>query len=412
MKKTTANILCNAFGEGLWGIGMNLAPALTVLAFVITRLGGSKLEVGLLSAAAAAGYLFPQIIGSLFLQSGAGRKWFLIKYHFFVMMPPWALMGAVILLFGENRPVAARIALPVLYGLFIMSMGLIIPIWVDWLAGIFRKHLRGSAYGWSTLASALGGTVAAPMAALISARLSYPWNYATLFFIGIGFFSASMVVFMFIRDDDAEPGPPRMSRSEIFTRFRISLGEPNFRRYLLARLLLSAGSGPVVFLAVYYKSSEGGGVAEKTAITLSAIVWIAQALTGLGLGRLGDRLGHRLGAAVGAGSQLAGLAVALLVPGPAGCAIVFACIGMGIASTWVSHQNLLLETCPHDSRTAHITITNLVLAPVTTMIPLATGKAMEIWGAHATFAACLVPTVLGLLWLLLVVREPRTLPMS
>jgi MFS family permease len=403
------NALINAVGEGFWGFGGNLVAPLTVLALLITRLGGSKLEVGLLSTIGAAAILFPPLAASFVMQKAAGKRKFLILYHIYLLFPFWVLMGVIILFLAKNHPFASRILLPITYAIYMCAIGFMLPLWMDWIAGLFKKEIRGTAIGWASASAAIGGTVAAFVAGILSPILPYPWNYAALFFIGVVFFALSMVMYIFIEEPPGTVQAPLMPPKEIIGRFKQSLAQPNYRRYLVSRLLLTAGSGPIAFFAVHYKSAEGGGLSEQTVIALGSAIWISQALMSFGLGRLGDALGHRMGAALGALAQAVSLVIAIFVPGSFGLLVAFAMTGVGIAAGWVSHQNLLFETCPHDCRSAHITITNLVLGPLTTVVPLLTGKAVESFGTPITFGACLLPTVLGIIWLLVFVKEPRAL---
>ena len=403
------NALLNAVGEGFWGFGGNLVAPLTVLALLITRLGGSKLEVGLLSTIGAAAILFPPLAASFIMQRAAGKKRFLILYHTIFLFPPWALMGVLIIFLAENHPLASRILLPITYAIYMCAIGFMLPLWMDWIAVLFKTEIRGRAMGWACAAAAIGGTLAAFAAGILSPILPYPWNYASLFFIGVGMFSLSMLMYVFVEEPPGTVPAPLMPPKEILSRFRQSLAQPNYRRYLVSRLLLTAGSGPVAFFAVQYKSPEGGGLTEQAVISIGSAIWVSQALMSFGLGKLGDAWGHRLGAVLGALAQALSLVAAIIIPGSLGLIIAFAMTGVGIAAGWVSHQNLLYETCPHDCRSAHITITNLVLGPLTTVVPLLTGKAMETYGAPMTFGACLLPTILGLIWLLVFVKEPRAL---
>ena len=102
------NTACNALGEAAWGFGWGLGAPLTVLPLLIQRLGGSQVEIGLIAAIAAGGTLAPQIFSSLFLQRGVGRKWFLIIYHWAVMLPPWLGIAAVVFFLGSSNAPAAR----------------------------------------------------------------------------------------------------------------------------------------------------------------------------------------------------------------------------------------------------------------------------------------------------------------
>jgi MFS family permease len=148
-------------------------------------------------------------------------------------------------------------------------------------------------------------------------------------------------------------------------------------------------------------------VPEPTVIKLSSVLLIGQCLVSYPLGRLGDRMGHKVGIVLGAFGQVAAIAVAFLGRGPLACGTAFALCGVAWAASWVSHLNMLFETCPHDSRAAHITLSNMVLGPVLALVPMGTGWLVEAVGLRVGIGLTLVPTLLGVLWLALVVREPR-----
>lgn len=217
-----------------------------------------------------------------------------------------------------------------------------------------------------------------------------------------------MAFFMPIREPASAGHSPALSHGDVFRRFALSLKDRNFRSYLISRLLIPAGSGPIAFFAVRYKSAGGGGLSEEMVIALGAALTAGQAVAGFAMGHLGDRMGHKAGAVLGAGAQVAALAVVMLVPGPWSCAAAFTLVGAGFASAWVSHQNFLFETCPHDCRMAHITISNLVLAPFTVIIPVVTGQLIAGHGMVSVLGFCLIPSIMGLVWLVVMVRDPRT----
>jgi len=402
------NTACNALGEAAWGFGWGLGTPLTVLPLLVQRLGGSQVEIGLIAAIAAGGTLVPQIFSSLFLQRGVGRKWFLIIYHWAVMLPPWLGIAAVVFFLGSANAPAARGLLLLLFSVFMITVGFILPAWQDWVADLFRPGIRGRAYAWSNLATALGGSCAALVAGEIAAAIAFPANYAVLFVAGTCMFALSMAFFIPIREPVSAGHSPALSHGDVFRRFALSLMDRNFRSYLVSRLLITAGSGPIAFFAIRYKSASGGGLSTEMVIALGAALTAGQAVAGFAMGHLGDRVGHKAGAVLGAAAQVAALAVALLVPGAWSCAAAFALVGAGFASAWVSHQNFLFETCPHDCRMAHITVSNLVLAPFTVVVPVATGHLIAVYGIMPALGLCLIPSVIGLLWLLVMVRDPRT----
>ena len=125
------------------------------------------------------------------------------------------------------------------------------------------------------------------------------------------------------------------------------------------------------------------------------------------LGRLGDRRGHRAGVIVGAAMQVATLLVVLFSRGLASCVAAYAGAGLCAASGYVSHTNMLFETCPHDHRQAHITAANLVLSLPLLLAPVAAGVFAQRFGPRALFGACLVFSAAATAWFALAVREPR-----
>ncbi len=401
------NLTGNTLGEGLWGLGWNMAAPLTVLPILIRSLGGGSFEVGVLAALLSAGALLPQLLGSLIIQTGSGKKRFLVWFHVFAVAPPWLLMGLVMYFLADSRPVLTRFLLIALISFSVFSIGFIIPVWLDWVAGMFRKEIRGLAIGLSGSASAAGGTASALVAAFVTGRLQSPGSYTVLFLIAFGILLCSMFVFSLIRITGAVP-PPVLSVRDVFGRFKSSLSSTNFRRYLVSRSLVAFGAASVSFFAVHYLAEDGGEVASQTVIGLGALIMVSQAFFSTLVGRVGDRIGHRFGVMTGVGAQAISILVVMVAPGPVSCGIAFALTGIGFAGAMVSHHNFLFETCPHDSRTAHITVANLVLAPVTTFAPLAVGKAIELFGTVPVFGACLVPTVLGFVWLAGFVRDPDT----
>lgn len=408
------NIWCNAIGEGGWAFGAGLGSALTVLPLLIKeKLGGTSLEVGLIAAIWASCQMFPQIFSTLWLQRGTGRKRFLIIYHWIVFTVPWLGMAASIFWLSGSHPLATRVLILSLFGLFTCGMGFIMPVWQDWIASLFHVQSRGRAFALSNFFIGVCASLAAWIAAWFAGHetgiLAFPTNYAILF-VGSGIFVA-LCMLMWIPTHELEvvKHGPELSPRQIFKRFAISLGEKNFRHLLISRLLLIAGCGPLSFFAIYYRESIGGGLTEKAIIMLGIAATAGSILGGWVMGHLGDRIGHRSGAIIGAAAQLVGLSIALIMPGTLSGVIAFAMLGVGGASNWISHANLLFETCPHDCRTAHIAVGNMVLAPVSFLIPTFTGPVIDHWGYLSTMIFCLAPTLLGLFWIIYIVREPREL---
>jgi MFS family permease len=404
------NIARCAVGEGLFGLGMGLMSVITVLPILLEKyLGAGDVQLGLAFSLGTAGWLLAQPLGMLALARRRRTKRFIIPWAFCFVVPPFLAMGTAVYLLGLERP---RLCAAIVLGLLavrIVGGGAAMPLWFDWQAMVFRRGIRGFAIGLIAGSSAVGAALAAVIAAGVRLKLDFPLNFALLFWAAVPFFAAGLTSYCTVREPDAlrEPQPTKRA-ADLLRLFRRSLGERNFRSYLIGRVLLTLGSGAPAFFAVHFSSPAGGDVPEATVFALGLFLTVASMASGPLLGRLGDRAGHKKGVLIGAGAQLVAIAVAAFCVGRLACGVTFALLGVAWSSSWVSHHNMLFETCPHDSRVVHITLSSMVLGPVLFLVPIATGWMMaHVPGRPTGIALTLVPGVLGLLWLIARVREPR-----
>jgi MFS family permease len=295
------------------------------------------------------------------------------------------------------------------FGCCNLMVGMIIAVWLDWLAHLFSIRYRGMVMGISFFSAAVlsaGGSLAAGrLLALRPGVATYGLLYGAAGIIA----ALSMLCFWLI-DDPAEREPDVIARPSLpllLDRFRASLADRNFRAFLVGRVLSVAGFCMLPFVAVHYQSAAGGGLTAAAVVANGAALTLGTALAHLALGWLGDRRGHRAGILVGATAQVATLAAALALPGAWGCRLTYALAGVCASAGWLSHSNLVIESCPHDHRLAHISVANLVVGlPMLALPPLA-GLAARAWGLRTLFAASLGFSVLSALWYVLRVRDPR-----
>ncbi len=401
-------------GEGLFGAGMGLVAPVTVLPLLLTSLGASDFQLGLAGSIALAGWVLLQPVGFLLFGRRRRSKRFLVPWSLAFCVPTYLGMAALVYFLGPVRPRLCAALLLAVFAVRVLGAGATTPFWFEWQATIFRREIRGRVIGMISAASGIGGCLALVAAGRAQDGLPFPLNYSLLFVGAVFCFVAALAVLATVREpasfgDSYEPPMVR----DLFRRFAHSLGEKNFRSYLVGRILMTMGGGALAFYAVYFESPEGGGLSKGLITTLAVSLMIAHGVASISLGRWGDRVGHKGGVVVGATAQLASIAVAFLGRGAIACAVCFLLTGIAWAAGWVSHVNMLFETCPHDSRIAHITVSNLVLGPVLFLVPMATGWMMEhVADRTVGIGLTLIPTVLGVLWLSLVVKEPRDMQIA
>ena len=406
------NALLAAGAHVAFGYGMGLVGVLTVMPLLLSSLGAGKVLIGVAWGMGAAGWFVLEVPAMYLLGGGPRGKRFLCLWSFFTVVPPYLAIGAAVYLLGAGRPALCLALLLVLIAFRWMGEGASYPFWDDWLARLFSQRMRGRALGMIAAAIAVGGGLAALTAGQVQRLVAFPLNYALLFAGAAVFFGLMLAVLYRVREPAPPPAQDPLTARDMLALFRKSLREPNYRRYLVGRILLTFGGGAVGFYAVHFSSPEGGSLSDSTIITLGLCLTTSQAVGSYVLGHLGDRSGHKASVVIGAGAQVLSVLVAYLGHGLGAAIGAFLLLGLALSASWSSHLNMLYETCPHESRVAHLTVSNGVLSPFLVLVPLGTGWLMDAISVRAVIGLSIVPAVLGTAWMLLAVREPRTLDLT
>ena len=401
-------------GESIWCFQMYMVWPFTVLTMLLAQYGAQRSMIGAISAIAEGAIIVTQVIGVYLFHSRRKRKRQLLAYHFAVILP---LMFLLAVAAWPGLPISGIARCWLLLGSFaamVLSVGVIMPVWSDWVAHLFRREIRGRVMGISQCAGALIGACGPPTAACFIDRWKDPAVYAWLYALAFGIGVISLTTYFFVRDDEAADAPqtaPPTPR-DVFDRFRHSLLDANFRSFLIGRGLSTAGFCIAPFVVLYYQSAGGGALSDTTILSCSTAQVLATAAAGLGLGFLGDRYGHRFGMIAGVASQVLALGILLASSGLASCVAAYVCIGVCNGVLVVSFTNILFETCPHDNRMAHLTLGSLALALPAIAAPLLAGQVAQRLGLGVLFTICLALSTAALLWFVFRTREPRDLEIA
>lgn len=389
------------------------AEALTdpslVLTYFTSLLTSSKFLVGLVAPIRIGGWFLPQLLVSGFVQRQE-RKLRLYSQSGVLRGLVWALM---VLALWFIRDTATLLALFfVVLVVFSLAEGVSGLSFVDIVGKVVPLHRRGAFFGARRL---LGGLLALAASGVVGWALSeksgivFPHNFALLF--GLSFICISFALYAFARID--EPLEPvtheRVGVSaQIQRASRLPRQNPNYGRFLSARLLMAVGDMAVPFYVVFAKESlaappalVGVYLATTTLAALLANLWAAHA---------SDRRGNRQLLVVACVVGLTSPAVALLFNwwrGPALLfSIVFALNGVYNTAAWVAHFNFLLEVSPPGDRPIYVGTAN-TLVGVAVLASSGGGALVDWLGFGALFglalAALLAATVITVS-----IREPRT----
>lgn len=405
------NTILNMAGESLWGFQTALIASATVLTVLLTNFGASARLIGVIPAIEGTLIVLPQVAGIWLFHGSTSRRRDLVLWHITLPIPMLLAMGILILTPARENPSFMRGTLLLMFAAFVAGIGAIVSVWMDWLADMFRPAIRGTAIGIAFAASALAGVAGGMIAGALIEKWPGLLTYGLLYVIASVIAAGSFACFWFIGETPApadparNPSPP--TPAETWNRFRLSLTDHNFSRYIVGRGLAAAGFAMTPFIAIYYQSREGGGLSSGMIVAAGSLMALGSAAGNLTFGWVGDRLGHRLGVIAGAVMQAVTLAVLLTTHGPWFCALAYFCAGICVSSAFVSHSNILYESCPHDHRLSHITLGNMVLALPMMLGGILAGQVAQGLGLKPMFGMCLVLSLGSAVWLTLLVRDPR-----
>jgi len=401
------NAALNITGETFWGFMAGMTAPATVLTVLLLKFHASNAMIGSLEAIRGASLLCP-LLGINLFPAGPKRKKRLILWHLFAIIPFYFLTGVLCSAAGSLSAAGFRLALLSLYAGVTLSLGVAGAAWTDWLAGIFPKTVRGTVLGLTFCGSALAGTLGALLAGRLINRIPGTAGFAMLYYISTAVTIFSLAFFRLIKDPQADRADthPR-GVSHVIARFRDSLGDANFRSFLVGRVLATCGFCILPFIAVYYRSPAGGGLSGATLASFGAALTAGSALGGFVLGRLGDKRGHRIGIILGTAAQAVTILVMLFTSGWTSCLVAYSSAGICVGSAFISHYNMLFETCPHDHRLAHITVGNIIIGTGTIIAPALAGFIADYFGLRPLLVISLILTAAALAWFVLRVKEPR-----
>ncbi len=411
-KRELGNVIKIIAGEGIWGVMWGMLLPSTILVSILSRLGAGKPMIGSIETVCGMLVLM-QMVGLYLFVSRRKRKAQMIMMHLLAIVPSLLFDVCVLWTADWYSQAFIRWALFCSFAVRMIILGISGSVWLDWMRGLLHERIRGRVLGMGLFVGFAGGVLSSLLAGELI-RLYDLNGYIILYLMAVCIGSASMILFWLV--DDPASGEPdnedKPNLSLLAKRFAASLGEPNFRNFLITRTLATLGFCILPFIALYYRSVQGGGLDESTVVKCGAGLTAGMAIGTLVFGWVGDKVGHRLGIVFGCAMQAVTLGVLLCVPGLLGCVLVYLLAGLCAGANSLAHINMLMETCPHDHYAGHITIGNLAMA-----IPLMLAPPLAGWlstvsdehGLRIVFVVCICFSTISLLWVLAMVREPRLL---
>jgi len=387
---------------------MSFASVNTVLPAFARHLTSSNFLIGLIPCLSTLGWLLPQILIANFVQK-LKRKKDLLIFTGLAERIPWLFLFLVVIFISSSSPFLLLATFLILYGVFSFSGGMGGPAWQDMLAKIIPLKKRGRFFGWSNCLAGGAGIFAAFLSIYLLKSFPFPRNFALCFLFAFIAISASYASFILIR----EPVYPVKNKDSGFKEYFLRLPsllrkDKNFLSFLISSIFLSCGGMATPFFAVHAMNkltlpdSQIGifTLLLLTGQTISSILW----------GYLGDKKGYKLIMELGTLLTMLAILVAVLSSSIYLFYGVFFILGWALSAFLISSLGVVLEFSTPETRPTYIALANTVKAPFVSLSPLLGGILADRISFPFVFILTIFILLGGILYLALLVQEPRHLP--
>jgi MFS family permease len=389
--------------HGLLGqTGFRLVQAPTFLPHFVGLIAGNASAVGILRAVQSFGMFLSPILSARIVERRARAKWLGVLFG-------GAMRLQVLFLALVALLVPAEHALPLIWlavGLLGLALGMQGVVFQFVISKTIPVARRGVLLGLRTSAAGVALLGVAFVGGYLVEGAGFPAGYGYTFLLGFVLTSLGLVAFAFLREPDSSEvheGTPLGAR--LRTLPALLRGEPDFRRFIVARFLGTASRGamPMYILFIGRELSISG---EQLGL-YSATFFVANSFSGLGWGLLADRIGFKGVFQAALLTWAAGSALIILAPvSTLAYAGIYVLVGAGVSGFMLAGQNLVLEFGTQRDRPMRIAISNSGSEFVGTFGFLAAGLLADLATLELVFVLS-IACQLGAILLMRRVREPR-----
>ncbi len=374
-------------GDGFLNAGL-------VLSSFAAALGAPNTVIALLPAITVGGWLLPQVAVAASIQH-IRQKVIVYRAVNLIRSSAYGLIVLSCLLFA-GQPQLLLIAF--LIGLMTNSVasGVSGLPWMETVSKTIPPERRAGFFGTRNLYGGLLTLAAGfTVRALLASPLSFPFDYALIFALGGIFYSIGYRVFGFTEEPQDPPKPRGNIVLELRALPRTLTENPEFRRFVVYRVLYAASTIGDAFFTAH--ALRNVGVDKASIGTFLIVVGIIAPLSNFVWTRVALVYGSRRIIRIALGVAMAAPLVAALMPHGAGAwfALVFILQQIAVAGFNLGNANYLLSIVPDGSRGRYIGAANTVVG-VAVFAPVIGGWLADAAGYAPVF---LLGTVLyGITW--------------
>ncbi len=350
----------------------------------------------------------PQLISAILGRNIRNLKLAVLFVHLLIWIPLF-IMGFTFTFFSitESSAWMFYLFLFVLYGI---GLGIVIPIWADFLSAVTLREVRGTFFGLSfalgSFGSFLGGIL---LRFILKSDVPFPQNFGIGYFIY--FFSVVIATIIYIgyrvNENRRQRSPLSLKDFSALAK-SIVKGHKNFQKYVLSRIFCCAHLPAVSLYPVYCQQKFGFDISEAGTFTIINV--IASGCASYFTGRAGQRFGYKSGMVFFCFSHFMAVLLAIFSQNMFWVYAIFLCIGMANGAFMPAAMNMVYDFAGDRDNKLYMALIDSFLAPFVVFFIFMTSILTE-WGYFLTALSGIgISLLIGLLILILLVKDPGLSP--
>jgi MFS family permease len=400
------NFFVNVMDGGLFAFAMSIVSVQTVLPVFVKSSGGSNIAVGLIPVVWMAGMNFPQIFIAGFVQRFAFKKPLMLKTGLLQRLPWFFLAVLTYYVVADVPPAIGLILFFTVFGIAAIGGSVNMPVWFDLIAKVTPVHVRGRLFAIRSMLGAGLGIIGGWLVTIVLRSMSYPANFAMLFFLAFVIMMVSFGFLMSLKEEQENRSRKVVGFREYIRQVPVILNrQKNYRNFLIADAAFIASVAANAFYTVY--ALQKFSLTDAYAGKFTIVMMVAMITGGLTLGYFADTTGHRGNLIIASLATMAGCIVALTAPVVELYLVAFVLSALTIAIMMISRLPFIAELCTDDERPTYVALTNMITSPFFATGILA-GWIADRYGYEFVFIGSGVVAVFSAVWMYTMVVDPRT----
>ncbi|MBT4249979.1 MFS transporter [bacterium] len=360
----------NNLHEFFWGFGTAFHTVYAVVPLFLKELGAPNViatsSAGLFSIIIA----MPMLFTAALTRNVTNMKKMVISAHCTILIVTF-ILGYIFTFSGIGKSLIAWKIYFILFIIYSLSIGIIVPIWADFLEKTTKRSLRGKFFGvgfaFNSLGAFGGGIL---LKFLLETSIPFPKNFGYGFIILFFCLSIGTFFFAFYKEKKQNKSNTSFNQFKIETK-QIIKNRPNFHRYLFSRIFYCATLPALGLYAVFCQKKFGFNISEIGLFTVLNV--ISMGISSYISGYLGDKHGHKIGMLIAYSFHLIAVILALLSKNMFWVYCIFISIGAGQGAFMPSAMNLIYDFADLEDKKTYMALIDSFLAPFSLMFLVGIG---------------------------------------